>query len=200
MGKIIKWDTDGRPIVPDNPIIPFIKGDGIGPDIWAAAKPVFDKAVAHAYQGRRLIVWHELAAGEAAQEIYGPKTLLPSETLEDLARYGVAIKGPLTTPVGGSFRSLNVSLRQDLDLYACVRPVSHITGVPAPVVHPERLNVVIFRENTEDVYSGVEWKAESEDARDVLEFINKKLKASDNKPIPFESAIGIKPMSRANSG
>ncbi len=199
-GEIIRWDTDGRPIVPDNPIIPFIEGDGIGPDIWTAAKPVFDTAVTHAYQGKRRIIWHELVAGEAAQKAYGPKTLLPAGTLEELARYGVAIKGPLTTPVGGSFRSLNVSLRQSLDLYACVRPVSHISGVPAPVVHPERLNVVIFRENTEDVYSGVEWKAGSKDARDVLELINKKLRESGNKQIPFESAIGIKPMSQANSG
>jgi len=198
-GEIIKWDTDGRPIVPDNPIIPFIEGDGIGPEIWTAAKTVFDTAVAHAYQGKRRVIWHELAAGEAAQRAYGPKTLLPAGTLEDLARYGVAIKGPLTTPVGGSFRSLNVSLRQSLDLYACIRPVRHISGVPAPVVHPERLNVVIFRENTEDVYSGVEWRAGSKDARDVLELINKKLRESGNKPIPFESAIGIKPMSRANS-
>jgi isocitrate dehydrogenase len=198
-GEIIKWDTDGRPTVPDNPIIPFIEGDGVGPDIWAAAKPVFDTAVAHAYQNKRHIIWHELAAGEAAQRVYGPKTLLPTKTLEDLARYGVAIKGPLTTPVGGGFRSLNVSLRQSLDLYACVRPVRHISGVPAPVVHPERLNVVIFRENTEDVYSGVEWKAGSKDAKDVLELINKKLGKSGKKPISFESAIGIKPMSWSNS-
>lgn len=198
-GEIIKWDADGRPVVPDNPIIPFIKGDGIGPEIWAAAKPIFDTAIAQAYQKRRYIIWHELAAGEAAQKAYGPKNLLPARTLEELARYGVAIKGPLTTPVGGSFRSLNVTLRQSLDLYACVRPVRYISGVPAPVIHPERLNVVIFRENTEDVYSGVEWKAGSKDARDVLEFINKKLRQSGKKQIALESAIGIKPMSRANS-
>ena len=197
--EIIKWDADGRPIVPDNPIIPFIEGDGIGPDIWAAAKPVLDTAVAHAYQGTRRIIWRELIAGEAAQRTYGPEILLPEGTLEDLAHYGVAIKGPLTTPVGGSFRSLNVSLRQSLDLYACVRPVKHIPGVPAPVVHPERLNVVIFRENTEDVYSGVEWKAGSRDAGDILDTINKKLEESGKKPVSIESAIGIKPMSRANS-
>lgn len=197
--KIIHWGTDGRPIVPDNPIIPFIEGDGIGPDIWNAAQPVLDTAVEHAYRGTRRIIWHRLVAGEAAQRAYGSGTLLPDETLEGLARYGVAIKGPLTTPVGGSFRSLNVSLRQSLDLYACIRPVRHIPGVPAPVVHPERLNVVIFRENTEDVYSGVEWKAGSGDAGDILELINKKLEQSGKKAIPSESAIGIKPMSRANS-
>jgi len=177
----------------------FIEGDGIGPDIWAAAKPVINAAVAHAYQGKRSIIWHEMAAGEAAQRAYGPETLLPERTFKDMARYGIAIKGPLTTPVGDSFRSLNVTLRQRLDLYACVRPVRHISGVPAPVIHPERLNVVIFRENTEDVYLGVEWEAGSQDARDVLELVNKKLRESDNPPILFESAVGIKPMSQANS-
>lgn len=198
-GEIIQWGAGGRPIVPDNPIIPFIEGDGIGPDIWAAAKPVFNAAVAHAYQGKRRIIWHELAAGEAAQRAYGPETLLPERTFGDMAQYGIAIKGPLTTPVGDSFRSLNVTLRQRLDLYACVRPVRHLSGVPAPVIHPERLNVVIFRENTEDVYLGVEWEAGSQDARDVLELVNKKLRESDNPPILFESAVGIKPMSQANS-
>lgn len=198
-GEIIKWDTDGQPLVPDNPVIPYIEGDGIGPDIWSAARPVFNAAVEHAYRAKRCIIWHELPAGEKARMIYGQKNPLPVKTLEDIARYGIAIKGPLTTPVGGGFRSLNVALRQKLDLYACVRPIRHIPGVPAPVVHPEKVNLVIFRENTEDVYAGIEWKAESKDAEDVLEFINKKLKNSGSPCISSKSAVGIKPMSEFNS-
>jgi len=198
-GEIIKWDTDGQPLVPDNPIIPYIEGDGIGPDIWSAARSVFNAAVERAYGAERCIIWHELPAGEKAQRIYGQKNPLPVKTLEDIAHYGIAIKGPLTTPVGEGFRSLNVALRQKLDLYACVRPIRHIPGVPAPVVHPEKVNMVIFRENTEDVYAGIEWKAESKDAEDVLEFINKKLKDSDSPVLSPKCAIGIKPMSEFNS-
>jgi len=198
-GKIISWNDEDRPLVPDNPIIPFIEGDGTGPDIWAAAQPVFDAAVNHAYGDRRHIIWHELLAGEKAQKAYGANSPLPEETLEGLARYGIGIKGPLTTPVGSGFRSLNVTLRKKLDLYSCVRPIRHFPGVPAPVVHPERVNVVIFRENTEDVYAGVEWEAGSVEAREILEFINRKLGASENPPIPLESAVGIKPMSEFNS-
>ena len=198
-GEIIKWDTDGQPLVPDNPVIPYIEGDGIGPDIWAAARSVFNAAVERAYGAKRCIIWHELPAGEKARMIYGQKNPLPVKTLEDIARYGIAIKGPLTTPVGGGFRSLNVALRQKLDLYACVRPIRHIPGVPAPVVHPEKVNLVIFRENTEDVYAGIEWKAESKDAEDVLEFINKKLKNSGSPGLSSKSAVGIKPMSEFNS-
>jgi isocitrate dehydrogenase len=199
VGEIVSWDAKGRPIVPDSPIVPFIEGDGTGPDIWTAAQPVFESAVREAYGGRRRIVWRELLAGEKAQEHYGAKTPLPEKTLEEIARYGIAIKGPLTTPVGGGFRSLNVTLRQKLDLYACVRPVRYISGVPAPVVHPGRMNLVIFRENTEDVYAGIEWKAGSEDAVDMVEIINKKLKKSGEKLLSVESAIGIKPMSEINS-
>ena len=198
-GEIIKWDTDGQPLVPDNPIIPYIEGDGIGPDIWSAARSVFNAAVEHAYGAKRCISWHELQAGEKAQRIYGAKNPLPDKTLEDIARYGIAIKGPLTTPVGEGFRSLNVALRQKLDLYACVRPIRHIPGVPAPVVHPEKVNLVIFRENTEDVYAGIEWKAESKDAEDVIELINKKMKDSGSPGISPKSAVGIKPMSEFNS-
>ncbi|MCG2775160.1 MAG: isocitrate dehydrogenase (NADP(+)) [Desulfobacterales bacterium] len=197
--KTIEWDVDGRPVVPDKPIISFIEGDGIGPDIWAAARPVFDAAVRQAYGGKRRIIWHELLAGEKAQKLHGSDTRLPERTLEDIARYGIAIKGPLTTPVGSGFRSLNVALRQKLDLYACVRPVRYFQGVPAPVVHPERLNVVIFRENTEDVYAGVEWEAGSQDAQEVLEFVNKKLKDSGSPTISLKSAVGIKPMSEFNT-
>jgi len=197
--QTIEWDLDGRPVVPDKPIISFIEGDGIGPDIWAAARPVFDAAVRKAYGAKRRIIWHELLAGEKAQKLHGSDTRLPERALEDIARYGIGIKGPLTTPVGSGFRSLNVALRQKLDLYACVRPVCYFQGVPAPVVHPERLNVVIFRENTEDVYAGVEWEAGSQDAQEVLKFINKKLKDSGSPTISLKSAVGIKPMSEFNS-
>jgi isocitrate dehydrogenase len=176
-----------------------MEGDGTGPDIWAAAKPVLDRAVALAYQGKRGIVWHELLAGEKALRTLGPEHPLPRETIEEIARCGIAIKGPLTTPVGGGFRSLNVTLRQALDLYACVRPVRYIPGVPAPVVHPERVNVVIFRENTEDVYAGVEWEAGSEGAKEVLGSINRRLEREGGAPIGDESAVGIKPMSAFNS-
>ena len=198
-GEIIEWDVDGRAVVPDNPIITYIEGDGTGPDIWAAAQPVLDAAIYHAYGGKKRIIWHELLAGEKAQKVYGFNNPLPEKTIEGIARYGVAIKGPLTTPVGGGFRSLNVTLRQRLDLYACVRPVRYFPGVPAPVVHPERLNVVIFRENTEDVYVGIEWKAGSQGAREVLEFVNKKLKGSGSQLLSLESSVGIKPMSEFNS-
>ncbi len=198
-GEIIQWDADGRPVVPDDPIIPYIEGDGTGPDIWAAARPVFDTAITHAYQKNRRIIWRELLAGEKALSVYGPGTLLPEKSLEDIARYGIAIKGPLTTPVGGGFRSLNVTIRQMLDLYACFRPVRYLSGVPSPMLHPELVNIAIFRENTEDVYAGVEWKAGSREAGDIIEFINKRLKASGRRPIHEKSGIGIKPMSEFNT-
>jgi len=196
-GDVVTWDAKGRPMVPDIPIIPFIEGDGTGADIWNAAMPVFESAVKEAYGGRRRIVWRELPAGEKARNHCGSP--LPKRTLEEIARYGIAVKGPLTTPVGGGFRSLNVTLRQMLDLYACIRPVRHIPGVPAPVLHPERVNVVIFRENTEDVYAGIEWKAGSVDGREMVEVINQKLKGSGSRLLSIESAIGIKPMSEMNS-
>ena len=198
-GEIIEWGVDGRPIVPDNPIIPYIDGDGTGPDIWAAAQPVFDAAVYHVYKGRRRIIWYELLAGEKAQKVYGSHNPLPERTFKDIGRYGVAIKGPLTTPVGGGFRSLNVALRQQLDLYACVRPVRYFPGVPAPVIHPERVHVVIFRENMEDVYAGIEWEAGSQDAKEVLELINRKLKGSGRQLVSPESSVGIKTMSEFNT-
>jgi len=198
-GKIIEWDAEGRPEVPDDPIIPFIEGDGTGPDIWAAARPVFDAAVKHAYQKRRRVIWRELPAGEKARSVYGLETLLPQNTLEEMARYGIAIKGPLTTPVGEGFRSLNVTIRQLLDLYACFRPVRHLAGVPSPMLHPERVDIVIFRENTEDVYAGIEWKSGSREALDVIEFLNRMIKKSETGPILEKSGIGIKPMSEFNS-
>ncbi|MFO7984618.1 MAG: isocitrate dehydrogenase (NADP(+)) [Desulfatiglandaceae bacterium] len=195
-GEMVQWDTQDRPVVPDHPLVPYIEGDGIGPDIWAVTKAVLDAAVERAYQGKKTIVWEEVLVGEKAQAVYGQDHPLPRETLDIIIRYGIAIKGPLTTPVGGGFRSLNVALRQVLDLYACVRPVRYIPGVPAPVTHPERVDVVIFRENTEDVYSGVEWPAESLVAKEIIEFVNHKIKDGKGRPISLESAVGIKPMSK----
>ena len=197
--NVIQWDAQKRPLVPDFPIIPFIEGDGIGPDIWAASKSVLDAAVEKTYAGKRRISWREILAGEKAQAKYGPANPLPKETLSAISRYGVAIKGPLTTPVGGGFRSLNVALRQILDLYACVRPIRYLEGVPAPVTHPERVDVVIFRENTEDVYAGLEWPAGSAEARELLTFVNAKSEAAGGTTVSLESAVGIKPMSRKNT-
>ncbi|TET36958.1 MAG: isocitrate dehydrogenase (NADP(+)) [Planctomycetota bacterium] len=198
-GKIIEWNPDGEPRVPEMPIISFIEGDGIGPDIWAAARPVFDAAVEQAYGGKRRIIWRELPAGEKAQKVFGLKTPLPEDTIKEIARYGVAIKGPLTTPVGGGYRSLNVALRQSLDLYACVRPVRHLPGIPSPLRHPERMNMVIFRENTEDVYAGVEWPAGSSEAGELLELINKLLTDAGSPLLSPECAVGIKPMSESGT-
>ncbi|MFQ5458769.1 MAG: isocitrate dehydrogenase (NADP(+)), partial [Myxococcota bacterium] len=177
--------------VPDDPIIPFIEGDGIGPDIWAAAVRVFDAAVRKAYGGSRRIAWFEIFAGEKSNVVYGANTWLPDDTLRAIEAYKVAIKGPLTTPVGGGIRSINVTLRQRLDLYACVRPVRWFEGVPAPVKAPEKLNVTIYRENTEDVYSGIEWKSGSPEARKVLDFLNKEMGTG----IREESGVGVKPIS-----
>jgi isocitrate dehydrogenase len=197
--NVIHWDADHRPVVPNFPIIPFIEGDGIGPDIWATTKIVLDAAVEKAYGGKRGIFWREILAGEKAQGRFGPENPLPKETLSAISRYGVAIKGPLTTPVGGGFRSLNVALRQVLDLYACVRPVRYLEGVPAPVIHPERVDVVIFRENTEDVYAGLEWPAGSAEARELLTAINAKSEAAGGTIVSLKSAVGIKPMSKKNT-
>ena len=180
---------DGKLNVPDHPIIPFIEGDGIGPDIWAASVRVFDAAVEKSYNGQKKIVWKEILAGEKANEETGE--WLPQDSVDAISDYLVAIKGPLTTPVGGGIRSLNVSLRQLLDLYACVRPVKWIRGVPSPVKNPEKLDIVIFRENTEDVYAGIEWIGGSEEADRIREFIN----SNFNKSIRENSGIGIKPIS-----
>lgn len=198
-GSEISWDDEGQPVVPDQPIIPYIEGDGIGPDIWAAARPVLDTAVDLAYGGKRRIAWLEVLAGEKAQKVYGQENLLPPATIKAIKQYGVAIKGPLTTPVGEGFRSLNVALRQSLELYACVRPVRHIPGIPTPVLHPEKVDLVIFRENTEDVYAGIEWPAGSTEARELLKAINKKTKLQGREPISTDSAVGIKPISEFNT-
>jgi len=184
---------DGRWIVPDHPIIPFIEGDGTGPDIWRAASKVFDAAVSTTSGGRRSVVWHEVLAGEKAFSQSG--NWLPSETLDVIREHRVAIKGPLTTPVGGGIRSLNVALRQILDLYACIRPVRYFEGVPSPMKEPGKLNIIIFRENIEDVYAGIEYKAQSAEADAVIEFLGRRFGAK----IREGSAIGIKPMSKFGS-
>ncbi len=215
---------DGKLDVPENPIIPFIEGDGIGPDIWRVTKKVIDQAVMKSYGGKKKIVWFQIYAGLSALKKYGNDNVLPEDTLRAMAEYKVAIKGPLTTPVGGfdyvclvcakeqngvngkrpercikcgskyitpRFRSLNVGLRQKLDLYACVRPVRWYKGVPTPVKHPEKLDVIVFRENTEDVYAGIEFKEGSEDAGKIIRFLEKELK----KSIRQDSGVGIKPIS-----
>jgi isocitrate dehydrogenase len=186
----------GRLQVPSTPIIPFIEGDGTGPDIWRASRYVFDQAVERAYGGRRRIAWLEVLAGEKAKDRMN--SWLPEETLATIDRFLVAIKGPLTTPVGGGFRSLNVALRQKLDLYACVRPVRYFTGVPSPVKAPEAVNMVIFRENTEDIYAGIEYKAGTEDARRVIDFLQREMGVQTIR-FPGSSAVGIKPISEEGS-
>jgi len=187
-GEIITVTPEG-PEVPDRPIVPFIEGDGMGPDIWAAAVRVFDGAVEAAYGADRKIKWMEVYAGEKALDLSGE--WLPEETLQAMREFSVSIKGPLTTPVGGGIRSLNVTLRQKLDLYACVRPSRWIQGTPSPVKSPEKLDVVIYRENTEDVYSGIEWEAASEGAEKVRAFLNNEMGCS----IRENSGIGVKPIS-----
>ena len=186
----------GRLEVPARPIIPFIEGDGTGPDIWRASQYVFDQAVERAYGGRRRIAWLEVLAGEKAKD--RTSSWLPEQTLAAISRYLVAIKGPLTTPVGGGFRSLNVALRQKLDLYVCVRPVRYFPGVPSPVKAPQDVNMVIFRENTEDIYAGIEYKAGTDDARRVIDFLRDQMGVQTIR-FPATSAIGIKPISEEGS-
>src|SRR6202051_3217935 len=180
---------DGKIQCPDNPIIPFIRGDGTGPDIWAASVRVFDAAVEKAYKGSKKIAWFEVFAGETAKNRFDD--WLPAETVTAFKEYLVGIKGPLTTPVGGGIRSLNVALRQLLDLYACVRPVRYFPGVPSPVKHPERMDIVIFRENTEDIYRGIEWRQGTPEGLNVIEFLDKEM----GKKVLIASGIEIKPIS-----
>ncbi len=187
-GKRIEVEG-GQLRVPANPILPFIEGDGIGPDIWAAAHRVLDAAVKKAFGGARRIHWFEVYAGGKARDRYGE--WLPQDTLEAIRYYTVAIKGPLTTPIGGGYRSLNVTLRQELDLYACIRPVRYFEGVPSPVKKPQDVDLTIFRENTEDVYAGIEWREGTEKCRKVVEFLNREMGCS----IAADSAIGVKTMS-----
>ncbi|MEI7812384.1 MAG: isocitrate dehydrogenase (NADP(+)) [Ignavibacteria bacterium] len=193
-GEKITIEND-QLVVPDNLIIPFIEGDGTGPDIWKASRIVFDATVEKAYNGKRKISWMEIYAGEKATEVYGKDEWLPQETITAIDEYVVAIKGPLTTPIGGGIRSLNVTLRQKLDLFACVRPVKYYAGTPSPMKRPEELDIVLFRENTEDVYAGIEFKSDSKEANELIDFITNKLK----KEIRPKSGIGIKPMSEFGS-
>src|SRR5437016_11272782 len=217
-GKIS--NQNGKIHVPDNPVLPFIRGDGTGPDIWAASERVFDAAVQKSYGGKRKIVWFEVYAGEAAKNKFD--NWLPDDTIEAFKEYLVGIKGPLTTPVGGGIRSLNVALRQMLDLYVCLRPVQYFQGVPSPVKHPEKVNMVIFRENTEDIYAGIEYAGGSPEAQKVLDFLQQnfpkdfakvrfgtreaiagymKMASPDHDAshIPVQVGIGIKPVSNVGT-
>src|SRR5947208_3497471 len=195
-GEAIKVHGDGRLEVPDHPIIPFIEGDGTGPDIWRASVRVLDAAVAKEFGGKKKIAWAEVYAGGKSKELFD--SWLPDETLEAFKKYYVGIKGPLTTPVGGGIRSLNVAIRQMLDLYVCLRPVQYFKGVPSPVKAPEKVNMVIFRENTEDIYAGIEWAAESPEAKKVIAFLQNEMGVK-NIRFPGTSGIGIKPVSREGS-
>ncbi|MBD2101331.1 NADP-dependent isocitrate dehydrogenase [Leptolyngbya sp. FACHB-261] len=194
---------NGEPIVPDNPIIPFIRGDGTGIDLWPASQQVFDAAVKAAYGGKRQITWFKVYAGDEACELYGTYQYLPQDTLSAIKEFGVAIKGPLTTPIGGGIRSLNVALRQIHDLYACVRPCKYYPGTPSPHKSPEKLDVIIYRENTEDIYLGIEWRQGSEIGDKLIQLLNTELIPATpehgNKQIPLDSGIGIKPISKTGS-
>jgi isocitrate dehydrogenase len=190
--------ANGKLNVPDHPIIPFIEGDGTGPDIWRASQRVFDAAVQKAYGGKKNIVWFEVYAGEKANVVYGPNTWLHDDTLNAIKDHIVAIKGPLTTPVGGGIRSINVSLRQMLDLYVCLRPVRYFRGVPSPVKQPEAVDMVVFRENTEDIYAGIEWKAGTPEAKKVVDWLQSEMGVKKIR-FPQSSSIGIKPVSKEGS-
>jgi len=194
-GQKITVNADFTLSVPDNPIIPYIEGDGTGVDITPVMIKVVDTAVAKAYEGRRKISWMEIYAGEKANKVYGEAVWLPPETLAALKDYVVSIKGPLTTPVGGGIRSLNVALRQELDLYVCLRPVRYFTGVPSPLRQPEKTDMVIFRENSEDIYAGIEWAAGSDEARKLIAFLKDEM-GVDNIRFPDTSGLGVKPVSR----
>ncbi len=191
-GQAIQY-VDGKFIIPDHPIIPFIEGDGTGRDIWKASRRVFDSAVELVYGGKRKIAWFEVFAGEKAFNEF--KQWLPEETVEAVRDFRISIKGPLTTPVGGGIRSLNVTLRQVLDLYACVRPVRYFKGVDSPVKHPERMDIIVFRENTEDVYIGIEWRSGTPEVKKLIDFLNKEMLGKGTKQIRADSGVAIKPIS-----
>jgi len=195
-GEPIRMRADGTMEVPDRPILPFIEGDGTGPDIWRASVRVLDAAVDKEFGGKKKIAWTEVYAGEKAKNLFD--SWLPDETLEAFKTYLVGIKGPLTTPVGGGIRSLNVAIRQMLDLYVCLRPVRYFTGVPSPVKHPEKVDMVIFRENTEDIYAGIEWAAESAEAKKMIAFLQNEMGVKKIR-FPGTSGIGVKPVSREGS-
>ncbi len=194
-GKKIEVNADLTLNVPDHPIIPFIEGDGIGVDITPMMKQVIDAAVNKAYNGQRQIHWMEIYAGEKASKVYGQDDWLPTETIDAVREFVISIKGPLTTPVGGGIRSLNVALRQELDLYVCLRPVRYFAGVPSPVKEPWKTNMVIFRENSEDIYAGIEWAADSEGAKQVIDFLQNQMKIKKIR-FPAHCGIGIKPISK----
>lgn len=197
-GQAITADANGVLTVPNNPIVPYIEGDGIGKDVTPAMLKVVDAAVAKAYAGQRQIKWMEIYAGEKSTKVYGENVWLPEETYDFIKNYCVAIKGPLTTPVGGGIRSLNVSLRQTLDLYICLRPVRYFQGVPSPVKHPELTDMVIFRENAEDIYAGIEWEAGSEGATKVIKFLTEEMNVTKIR-FTENCGIGVKPMSKAGT-
>lgn len=197
-GEKITIDENGKLNVPDHPVITYIEGDGTGPDITKASMLIWNAAVEKAYGGKRKIEWMEVFAGEKSNAVYGEGTWLPQETLDAIKEYRISIKGPLTTPVGKGFRSLNVTLRQQLDLYVCLRPVRYFTGVPSPVKNPEKTDMVVFRENTEDIYAGIEWSSESAEAKKVIAFLQQEMGVSKIR-FPETSAIGIKPVSREGS-
>ena len=193
-GEKITVNADNSLNVPDNPVVPFIEGDGIGVDITPVMKKVVDAAVSKAYGGEKAIAWMEVYAGEKAVKVYGDDTWLPEETFDAVKDYVVSIKGPLTTPVGGGIRSLNVTLRQVLDLYVCLRPVRYFSGTPSPLCHPEYTNMVIFRENSEDIYAGIEWAAGSEEAGKIIDFLQNEMGVTKIR-FPATSGIGVKPVS-----
>ncbi len=198
VGEKITLDAQGKLVVPNHPVIPFIEGDGIGVDVTPAMIKVVDAAVAKAYQGQRKIEWMEIYTGEKSTQVYGQDVWLPAETLDFIRDYHVAIKGPLTTPVGGGIRSLNVALRQELDLYICLRPVRYYEGTPSPVKRPDLTDMVIFRENAEDIYAGIEWKADSAEAKKVIAFLREEMGVKKIR-FPENCGIGIKPMSAAGT-
>ncbi|ACQ93920.1 isocitrate dehydrogenase, NADP-dependent [Tolumonas auensis DSM 9187] len=197
-GEKISVDAAGKLVVPNNPIIPFIEGDGIGVDVTPAMLKVVDAAVEKAYKGEKKISWMEIYTGEKSTKIYGDDVWLPAETMDAMREYHVGIKGPLTTPVGGGIRSLNVALRQELDLYVCLRPVRYYEGTPSPVKQPELTDMVIFRENAEDIYAGIEWKADSAEAKKVIDFLQNEMGVKKIR-FPENCGIGIKPMSEAGT-
>ena len=197
-GEKITMGKDGKLIVPDNPIIGFIEGDGIGPDITKASMLIWNEAVRIAYNGKKKIEWMELYAGEKANKVYGENTWLPQETCDAINEYLVAIKGPLTTPIGGGIRSINVTLRQTLDLYVCLRPVKYFQGVPSPVKRPEDTDMVVFRENTEDIYAGIEWMSGTPEAQKVIDFLQNEMGVKKIR-FPESSSIGVKPVSKDGS-
>jgi len=201
-GQVITFQ-DGKPIVPNNPIVPFIRGDGTGVDIWPATQRVIDASIKNSYQDERKINWFKVYAGDEACDVYGTYNYLPEDTIEAIRNYGVAIKGPLTTPVGGGIRSLNVALRQIFDLYSCVRPCKYYSGTPSPHKSPQDLDIIVYRENTEDIYMGIEWEAEDENCINLINYINNNVIPNSpnlkNRSLAKSAGIGIKPVSKFGS-